>query len=91
MSIVIRVGYRGGYEVIMTVYSKDEQFLTSTVVCHGDWDMVCRFVDSYPHSGDFKWDFSVLVRLTHCGQTTVFPTLSNALSGMPSHKNIVLG
>ena len=57
MSIVIRVGYRGGYEVIMTVYSKDEQFLTSTVVCHGDWDMVCRFVDSYPHSGDFKWDF----------------------------------
>lgn len=58
MTIAIREGYKGaGFDVIMTVYSKDEQFLTSTVVCHGDWDLVCRFVDSYPHSGDFKWDF----------------------------------
>ena len=58
MTIVVREGYRGlGYDVVMTTCSKNGQFLTSSVVCHGNWEMVCRFVDSYPHSADFKWDF----------------------------------
>ena len=58
MAIVIRERHRGaGFEVVMTIYSKDGQFLTSTVICHGDWELVCRFMDSYPHSVDFKWDF----------------------------------
>lgn len=58
MIVVVRTGKRGlGYDVVMTVFSKDGNFLASAVINHGTWEQVCRFVDSYPGSAAFKWDF----------------------------------
>ena len=58
MTIVVREGMReNGYDVVMTVYSKDGLFFTSSIIYHGNWEQVCKFVGSTPSSAVFKWDF----------------------------------